>query len=163
MVKTTDRNILFLSVGGIALLFFVAGVLLSNIFNLAACPLCILQRMIYLLLGIGGMAAWTLARASVIKRYAASALALIAICGAFVAGYQSYIQRTPIAASCTADSPWWENLVYWAGEQFPALFLSSGLCTDPGFRLLGLSIAEYSLSAFTALAVLMLLSLKANK
>ncbi|WP_186453868.1 disulfide bond formation protein B [Denitratisoma sp. DHT3] len=151
------RHPVFLLLGILALGFFFAGVLAGNLLHLAACPLCILQRMLYLMLGLAALSAWVGARSAAAQRCAALALTLVALGGSYVAGYQSYIQRIPDTAGCTAGSPWWEELVYWAGEKVPALFLSSGLCTDPGFKLLGLSLAEYSLMAFAAMAALGLL------
>lgn len=133
----------------------VGGVILAKLLNLAACPLCILQRMLYLLLavvaGIGFVVAQPLPR-----RLVAVAMAAIAATGAFVASYQIWIQRFARDTNCVADMPWWEQLVNWAGERMPLLFQVSGLCSEPPWRFLGLSIAEWSLLAFTALFALAL-------
>jgi disulfide bond formation protein DsbB len=48
---------------------------------------------------------------------------------------------------------WWELLVDWAGERVPLLFTASGLCSDPGWKFIGLSIAEWSLLAFSFLTL----------
>ncbi|HQR04321.1 MAG: disulfide bond formation protein B [Proteobacteria bacterium] len=139
--------------GLIALLCFAAGVIAGNVFHLAACPLCILQRMLYLAAAIIGILAgwlWYRMPARVLN------LLFCTLCatGVWVSAYQSYLQRHPTKGGCSADSPWWENFVYWAGDHYPALFMSNGMCTDPGFKLLGLSIAEYSLMMFLALTLL---------
>jgi len=138
---------LLLGVAGCGL--FLGGALLGNMLHLAACPLCILQRMVYLSLGVVGLLGAVLVRGTLSRRLAGLALAVVAGTGAFIAAYQSWIQHHPEAPSCVADSPWWESFVYWAGEKFPSLFLSSGMCSDPGFKLFGLSIAEYSLLIFS--------------
>ena len=131
------------------------GLVLANLMNLAACPLCIVQRMLYLLLalvaGVGSVVAQTTAR-----RGAAAVAAVIAATGVFVAGYQVWIQRFATDTNCSANAPWWERFVDWAGEQSPLLFQANGLCSDPAWRFLSLSIAEWSLLAFSFLLALAL-------
>ena len=126
------------------------GVLLAQLLNLAACPLCILQRMLYLLVALAGGLGLLVTR-PLPRRLAALAMAAVAATGAFVAGYQIWIQRFAQETNCTANAPWWEQMVDWAGEKLPLLFGVSGLCSEPGWKLLGMTIAEWSLLAFSTL------------
>jgi protein dithiol:quinone oxidoreductase len=139
------------------------GLFLAHTLNLAACPLCILQRMLYLLLALEAVAAWLLAgsaSASVLpRRLAAVVMAATAATGVGIASYQTWLQRFARGASCTADQPWWEHLVNWAGAQWPLMFEASGLCSEAGWKFLGLSIAEWSLVAFTCMTIAMLMAL----
>lgn len=151
-VSSLSRRNLTALLAGTGFFCFVSGVILSNYAHLAACPLCILQRMAYLMIGVVGISALAFFRNRRGHTLAALLMALTAGIGAFVAGYQSWLQHHPEAPSCAASSPWWENFVYWAGEHAPYFFLSSGMCSDPGFVLFGLSIAEYSLIIFSGLA-----------
>ena len=82
----------------------------------------------------------------------------VSAAGVVAAGYQTWIQRFAPTTTCGADMPWYERLVEWAGQQVPVLFLSTGLCSDPAWRFLGLSIAEWSLVAFSGMAVLSLVA-----
>lgn len=148
------RRAILGTVGLLCLGLVAGGVVLAKTLNLAACPLCILQRMIYLLLALEALAAVSL-RA---PRPAAPLMAATGAYGAYWAGYQTWLQRFARDASCTADQPWWERLVYWAGEQSPLLFEATGLCTEAGWRLLGLSIAEWSLAAFAAMTLACLMA-----
>lgn len=134
------------------------GVLLAQLLNLAACPLCILQRMLYLLVAFAG-GLGLLAASRLPRRLAALAMAAAAATGAFVAGYQIWIQMFARETDCVANAPWWEQLVDWAGDKLPLLFGVSGLCSEPGWRLLGLTIAQWSLMAFTGLFALALFAL----
>lgn len=135
------------------------GLYLAMALNLAACPLCIIQRMLYLLLAVTALIGFSLPN-SRIGQLIASLIGLdIAVLGIFVAGYQVWLQRFAKDVSCTANAPWWEELVYWAGEKIPLLFQANGLCSDPGWKFLGLSIADGSTLAFSGLAVLMLIVL----
>ena len=134
------------------------GVVLAQTMNLAACPLCILQRMLYLLLALEALLAWPLARSPVTIRVAATFMAATAVTGASIATYQTWLQRFAKGVSCTADQPWWEGFVNWAGSQWPLLFEASGLCSEAGWKFLSLSIAEWSLVAFTSMTVAMLVA-----
>jgi disulfide bond formation protein DsbB len=132
------------------------GVLMAQLLNLAACPLCIVQRMLYLLLGLVAAAGIAVAAQPVARRIAALLVAAVAATGLFVAGYQVWLQRFARDTKCAVDTPWWEQLVDWAGAQVPLLFQPNGLCSDAAWKFLGLSIAEWSAMAFTALLALAL-------
>lgn len=151
---------LFAATGLAAVGLVGGGLTLAHTLNLAACPLCILQRMLYLLLALEAIAAWLLAgpapERTLPRRAAALIMAATALTGIGVAGYQTWLQRFAKGASCTADQPWWEQLVNWAGAQWPLMFEASGLCSEAGWKFLGLSIAEWSLIAFTSMTIAML-------
>ena len=130
------------------------GVVLAQTMNLAACPLCVLQRMLYLLLALESMAAWALSGSTLSRRLAALVMATTALTGVWIAAYQTWLQRFAKGVSCTADQPWWESFVNWAGAQWPLLFEASGLCSEAGWKFLGLSIAEWSLMCFLGFGVI---------
>jgi disulfide bond formation protein DsbB len=125
------------------------GLVLAALLNLAACPLCIIQRMLYLLVSVVALLGLLAPRAG---RIAAGLLLLAASgLGAFVAGYQVWLQRFAKGESCAADEAWWERFVDWAGEQVPWLFQGNGLCSDPAWKFLSLSIADWSVLIFAGL------------
>lgn len=142
--------------GFTALALVAGGVVLAQTLNLAACPLCVLQRMLYLLLAIEALLAWFLAGSATAIRLAALPMAATALVGAGIAAYQTWLQRFAKGVSCTADQPWWEGFVNWAGSVWPLLFEASGLCSEAGWKFLGLSIAEWSLAAFSTMLVALL-------
>lgn len=150
---------LFAGTGVVALGLVAGGVFLAQTMNLAACPLCVLQRMLYLLLSLESIAAWMLAGTKAGQRASAAVMAATTLTGAWIAAYQTWLQRFAKGVSCTADQPWWEQFVNWAGSQWPLLFEASGLCSEAGWKFLGLSIAEWSLVAFTSMTVAMLVNL----
>lgn len=150
-----------LGLGGLGLV--VGGVILARTMNLAACPLCILQRMLYLLLAVESALAFAFVRSDLNQRLAAVVMAITAATGATIAGYQTWIQRFARDVSCTADQPWWEQFVNWAGAQFPMLFEATGLCSEAGWKFLSLSIAEWSLLIFSAMTVVALLAARKAK
>ncbi len=150
---------LFAATGLTALGLVAGGLILAHTMNLAACPLCILQRMLYLLLAIEAIAAWALAGSALPRRAAALVMLATTLTGVWIAAYQTWLQRWAKGVSCTADQPWWEAFVNWAGSQWPLMFEASGLCSEAGWKFLGLSIAEWSLVAFTSMTIAMLLAL----
>jgi len=135
------------------------GALLAYALRLAACPLCIIQRMLYLSLGLCGIAGILFGQMRGIRVLLLSLMTVAAGTGVFVAGFQTWLQRFARFASCAADYPWWEAMVDWAGERVPFLFHASGSCSDPAWKLLGLSIAEWSLAAFSGLLVVFVYAL----
>lgn len=151
---------LFAATGFAAAGLVGGGLILAHTMNLAACPLCILQRMLYLLLAFEAIAAWLLAGSAsartLPRRLAAFVMAVTALTGVGIASYQTWLQRFAKGASCAADQPWWERFVNWAGSQWPLMFEASGLCSEAGWKFLGLSIAEWSLFAFTSMTIAML-------
>lgn len=127
------------------------GVILTQLLSLSPCPLCIIQRMLYLLIGAIGLLGLFVARGRWSRAALLSLMAADAATGVLVAGYQTWLQRFVRFASCGADYPWWEALVDWAGERVPALFQATGSCSDKAWSLLGFSLAEWSLVVFVSL------------
>ena len=131
------------------------GIVMAQTMNLAACPLCILQRMLYLLLAVEAAVLLPFLRGAGL-RFLALLMAATAATGAWIAAYQTWLQRFAKGVSCTADQPWWEQFVNWAGTQSPLLFEATGLCSEAGWKFISLSIAEWSLLIFTAMTALAL-------
>ena len=155
------RRLLLLGIGATGFALVAGGLVLARTMNLAACPLCILQRMLFLLLALEAILSISIAN----RRSGAIAslvMAATAATGAYIALYQTWIQRFARDVNCSADQPWWEQLVNWAGSQIPWLFEATGLCSEAGWKFLSLSIAEWSLLAFTAMTCTALLSLRAR-
>jgi disulfide bond formation protein DsbB len=132
------------------------GVLLAQLLRLAACPLCVIQRMLYLLLALAAGFGLLLATRPMARMLAALLMTASAASGAGVAAYQVWIQRFAPTTTCAAEMPWWEAFVEWAGRVVPMLFQPNGQCSDPAWKLFGLSIAEWSLLCFCGLCLLSL-------
>lgn len=126
------------------------GMELQTLLRLAPCPLCIFQRVLYLV--IGGVALlgffWPLAR--LLWTALIGALALL---GVGVAGYQTWMQAFPeLATECGYAEPnLIERLVDWLGMEWPSMFLATGFCTSKDWIFLGLSMANWSLLVFAGI------------
>jgi disulfide bond formation protein DsbB len=151
MTKQPRQLLLAIGILGIGLV--AGGLVLARTMNLAACPLCILQRMIYLLISVEVFVSLAIFRTYRSSFFASVLVGVTAAAGLWMAGYQTWLQRVAVNVSCTADQPWWESLVYWAGERVPLLFESTGLCSEAGWKFLSLSIAEWSLLMFAAMVM----------
>jgi disulfide bond formation protein DsbB len=150
----------FIAIFCLALGLFVGAVYLGDTLRLAACPLCILQRMACLALSFSAALGMFSAQQRWGRVLSALLMTASAASGAFVAAYQTYIQRIAPNVQCSGEAAWWELFVDWAGEQSPLLFQANGLCSDPAWKLFGLSLAEYALLGFIALTLASLLTLK---
>lgn len=147
--------------GGLASVALVGfAVVLTVGYGIAACPLCIVQRMVYLALALAALFG-LLARHRGIAAIAAIVMLVLAATGDAIAWHQLYLQRNPFAATCGDGMAWWERLVEQAGQVIPMLFRADGLCGSSNWSMLGISIVEWSLLAFSGLALLALLTLYA--
>ena len=122
--------------------------------NQDPCPLCLVQRGFY----YGVLAVFAIAALHGPKKtgnsvYCAVA-AVLALGGFGVAARQVWLQHLPVdqVPACGPD-------LFFMMENFPLrrllekVFLGSGQCAEVNWRFLGLSIAEWSLACFMALAL----------
>lgn len=127
--------------------------------NQEPCPLCILQRIAFIALGVIFLvgAVHDPGRTGA-RLYGVLALLTAAIGGA-IAGRQVYLQSLP-KDQVPECGPGLEFML----EQFPLtralemVLKGSGECAEVGWRLLGLSIAGWSLVFFIALGVLAMIA-----
>lgn len=146
-------------IGIAALVLVAASVVMTKALDLAPCPLCIFQRMLYLLLGVLVLVGALWPRALPWT----GTLALTSGIGGFAtASYQTWMQAYPtLAVSCGPTDPnAIEGLVYWAGNQVPWLFAAWGECISREWELLGLSLANWSVLTFLGFTVLIALQLR---
>lgn len=134
-----------LAVAAIALV--AAGVVLGEFLRLQACPLCIFQRLLYLLIAIVAAVGILL---PAVRRFFSGLAALTAIVGVATAGYQSWLQLFPEAnmACGSGERGLIEEIVDWFGVRWPDLFMATGFCASKEWVFLGLSMANWSAVCF---------------
>jgi len=127
-----------------------AGMELQHLLRLAPCPLCIFQRLIYLVIGLVALAGVLLPGGRLLW---SALIAALASGGVAVAGYQTWMQAFPhLATECSYSDPnAIERLVDWLGMEWPSLFLATGFCTSRDWEFLGLSMANWSLLVFAGI------------
>ncbi|MDR0781343.1 MAG: disulfide bond formation protein B [Pseudomonadales bacterium] len=124
--------------------------------NLEPCPLCIMQRVFFIVTGIVALAAALQNPARTGRRVYGALTTLTALAGAGVAIRQIYLQHLPKdrVPQCGA------SISYMLENDFPlsrvakALFSGDGSCAEVVWRdpVLGLGIPEWSLIGFLMLA-----------
>jgi len=126
------------------------GMELQHLLRLAPCPLCIFQRLLYLVIGLVALAGVLLPG---VRLLWSVLIAALASGGVAVAGYQTWMQAFPhLANECSYSDPnAIERLVDWLGMQWPSLFLATGFCTSREWEFLGLSMANWSLLVFAGI------------
>lgn len=126
------------------------GMALQAMLNLAPCPLCIFQRLLYIVIGCLALIGALLPK---LRQLWAGLVGLLAVLGAGVAGYQTWMQAFPeLASECSYTDPnLIESLVDWLGMQFPSMFLATGFCSSRDWEMFGLSMANWSLLVFVGI------------
>ena len=125
---------------------------LQVLFRLAPCPLCIFQRVLYLLIAVLALAGSAFPRGRLLW---SGLIVLVGAGGLGVAGYQTWMQAFPdLATECSYTDPGAvERLVDWLGMQFPTLFMATGFCTSRDWVFLGMSMANWSIVCFAGFAL----------
>jgi len=160
---TRPRSGLLL-LGILSVLLVVAALVLQSWKNLNPCPLCIFQRMLFMLFGIVALLGAALRGGERLHRGFGAVLALIALGGMGVALYQSLMQARPdLVPECSYTDPGLiEQFVNWIGMHvldnaiLSELFLATGMCASQEWVFLGLSMANWAAVSFLFLAALAL-------
>jgi disulfide bond formation protein DsbB len=125
----------------------MAGFWIGELLKLQPCPLCIFQRLLYLLIGFFSLLGlllpgWWRLWGLLVGATAAGGLA--------TAAYQSWLQYLPQASmECGFGEPTLiEQLVDWLGVRWPAMFMATGFCSSKDWLFLGLSMANWSMICF---------------
>jgi protein dithiol:quinone oxidoreductase len=156
---------------GHLLIFLVCAVLLGFGYyleyekGLDPCPLCMLQRLFFLVIGLAGfIAAIHNPKSLGMIRIYSGFLVLFSMMGATVAGRQVWLQHLP-PDQVPECGPGLEYMleVYPLGETLAKILKGTGDCAEVGWTLLGLSIAEWALISFILLAAVSVLQLKKSR
>lgn len=128
-----------------------AGLVIGELMRLNPCPLCIFQRLLYLLLAFWAICGVVLPGA---RRFWGLLIAATAAGGIATAGYQTWMQLYPeLAVQCGyGEMNLVEKLVDWLGMQWPFMFMATGFCTSKE-SILGLTMANWSIPCFLAFLV----------
>lgn len=144
------RLLAFIALACIALLAF--GLYLQHAVGLEPCPMCIVQRYLFILVALAAGIGAALPAAA--TRWVGGLMALLSFTGAGVAARQSWLQWfPPEIATCGRD-------LFGMIESFPLkrvipmVFRGSGDCSAVDWTFLGLSIANWSFLNFVLVGVI---------
>jgi len=121
---------------------------LQHVMNLEPCPLCILQRYAFILVGLLALLAAVHDPQWWGRRVYGALLILMSSLGAGVAARHVWLERNPPQVfDCGADLGFMVD-AFPLAEALPMIFRGGGDCTEILWRFLGLSIAEWALIWF---------------
>ena len=138
---------------GIALaaLAAVVGALVSqHVFDMRPCAWCVLQRVVFMLIGIvAGLGLLT--RRAPGRRLTAAALALLSACGIAAALWQHFVA----ARSASCDMTLADRLMMATGlnQALPEVFAAYASCADAAATLAGVPYEFWSLALFVLLGL----------
>lgn len=147
------RTLGWMAVAIVGMLSF--GLYLQYHVGLTPCPMCIVQRYLYILIflvALGGV----FSRRCGVQAAVLTLVLVLAGSGAFVAARQTWLQWHPPAFySCGRD---FYGLIEQMplSQALPKIFAGSGDCTAIDWTFLGGSIANWSLLAYTLMALVAL-------
>jgi disulfide bond formation protein DsbB len=130
------------------------GIYLQEVETLDPCPMCILSRYTFVVLGLVSLAAAIHGpRGLALKVYGAIAT-LVALVGAGISIRHSYVQHfPPPIESCGSDLAFiMGNLPF--SQALPKIFQGSGSCSLVDWKFIGLSIPEWALVWYLIFAAL---------
>lgn len=134
------------------------GLYLQHVKDIQPCPLCMIQRLMFVVTGIAFLVAALHHPARIGARVYGGLIALLALTGAAVAGRHVWLQYIPPERrpSC---GPGLEYLLSTFGPlgSLGRILRGSGECGAVDWTLLSFSIPEWSLSAFTVFTIWALL------
>ncbi len=136
----------------------IAGLFLQAQWHLTPCPLCVIQRVLFALSGLGFTCLALYPPKLFYRKFICFVLLWLSIIGASTALHQIHIQKTPAdphAQSCGAEITYLlQNLPL--KEATTAIFQGLGDCRDDETKILGWGIPHWSMACFFLLAMLAL-------
>lgn len=129
-----------------------AGLLIGEWMRLNPCPLCIFQRVLYLMVALWAIFGVLLPG---LRRLWALLMMATAAGGMATAIYQTWMQLNPEKVSTVCgggEMSLIERLVDWLGMQWPFMFMATGFCTSKE-SIFGLTMANWSIPCFLAFLV----------
>lgn len=130
------------------------GLYLQHFQGLDPCPLCILQRIVFIAIALTALLgaihdprAWG-------RKIYSGLVVLFALTGAGVAGWQVYLQHLPPdqVPGCGPGLDYMLDVMT-LDEMLPMVFGGSGECAEVAWRFLGISITEWALAWFLLFAL----------
>lgn len=160
--KETSRSILNWLTPSIfhALIAFTSFALLGIAFymeyemGLEPCPLCMLQRIMFFIVGVIALISYLHKSKTAIKHYAL-AITIFSILGAALSIRHLYLQNIPEdqLPACLPGLSYMVEVFPWQ-EIMSAMIMGTGECGDVVWQFLGLSIPGWTLVAFAGIAII---------
>ena len=160
-----NPRIFFISIFSICLALLFFGLYLEHFQkSLEACPLCIFQRIAYILIGLIALIGATHNPKDLFLVIYKFLIIITAITGALIAGRLVWLQHLPpeLVPECGPGLDYMLN-VFPLSDAIKMILSGSGECAEVKWRYIGFSIAEWSLIMFIGITVATTLSIYVYK
>ncbi|MGQ7844582.1 disulfide bond formation protein B [Granulosicoccus sp. 3-233] len=129
----------------------------ERVLYLDPCPLCITQRLFYILIGLLALIGLLTVPRRGVQRVLAALMAMCAVGGIITAGRQVWLQHLPPekVPECGPGLSYWMENEPWL-QTLSLLFKGDGNCAEVHWRFMGFSMGEWSLAWFVGLLVIAL-------
>ena len=155
-----NPRIFFISIFVICLALLFFALYLEHFQGLEACPLCVFQRIAYILIVLITLIGAIHNPKNLFLVIYKSLIIIIAITGALIAGRQIWLQHLPpeLVPECGPGLDYMLN-VFPFSEAIKMILAGSGECAEVKWRFISLSIAEWSLIMFVGITIATTLSI----
>ena len=159
-----STRMFFLTVMFSCIALMVFGLYLEYIQGLEPCPLCVFQRIAYILIGLIALIGATHNPKDLFLVIYKFLIIITAITGALIAGRQVWLQHLPAESvpECGPGLDYMLNVFPFA-DAIRMILSGSGECAEVQWRFIGFSIAEWSLIMFIGITVATTLSIYVYK
>ncbi len=159
-----STRMFFLTVMFSCIALMVFGLYLEYIQGLEPCPLCVFQRIAYILIGLIALIGATHNPKDLFLVIYKFLIIITAITGALIAGRQVWLQHLPpeLVPECGPGLDYMLN-VFPLSDAIKMILSGSGECAEVKWRFIGFSIAEWSLIMFIGITVATTLSIYVYK
>ena len=159
-----STRMFFLTVMFSCIALMVFGLYLEYIQGLDPCPLCVFQRIAYILIGLIALIGATHNPKDLFLVIYKFLIIITAITGALIAGRQVWLQHLPpeLVPECGPGLDYMLN-VFPLSDAIKMILSGSGECAEVQWRFIGFSIAEWSLIMFIGITVATTLSIYVYK
>ena len=149
-----SRLVFALPFAGCVIAMAVALQYFQNILGLAPCPLCVVQRLVFIVLGLIFLLATLHNPQNVMRNVYKILTMLTALIGASISGWHVYLQNLPPdqTPECGPGLDFMMEVMPLT-EVITKIFTGSGECSEILWQFLGLSIPAWTLVAFAAFAI----------
>jgi disulfide bond formation protein DsbB len=127
-----------------------AALVSQHVFDMQPCPWCVLQRLIFALIGLAALAAWA-AQAAWLRSTALVLAVLLALSGVSAALWQHFVAASSSSCNLTLA----DRILAQLGldASLPEVFQPRASCADAAVDLLGVPYEFWSLALFVLLGV----------
>ncbi len=147
---STRRSRVALAIAGLCFAALAAALVTQHVFDMQPCPWCVLQRLIFVVIGLIALLAWAWPSAWG-TRIGGAAMALFAFGGVAAALWQHFVA----AASPSCNQTLADRIVSGIGLDgwLPEVFAARASCADAAVDLWGLPYEFWSLALFVLIAL----------